>query len=257
METVKDSTFLLGLAADKTRQSAIGLTFACVLLALWIGLHITTSFFWPYPWSGESLWSVPFAVAAMTWLYVAIFIVAHDCMHGTMAPRWPWLNPWIGRICLFCYSAFDFETMREAHRRHHMSPGTPNDPDYFSGAPQSFWRWYFKFLLQYFGIRQILIIASIAWIYIAFGAHYQNLLMFWFLPSILSSIQLFMFGTYLPHREEEAAFSDRHRARSTDYPWLISLITCLHFCYHHDHHSVPGVPRWRLPELKAKRRTIT
>ena len=83
------------------------------------------------------------------------------------------------------------------------------------------------------------------------GAPTANTLLFWAVPSILSSLQLFAFGTYLPHRHEEEAFRDRHNARSNDYPRWLSLLTCFHFGYHHEHHAKPGTPWWRLPSIRG------
>ena len=70
---------------------------------------------------------------------------------------------------------------------------------------------------------------------------------------MLSSLQLFAFGTWLPHRRGEQPFADRHRARSSGFGWLASLLTCFHFGYHHEHHLWPGVPWWRLPRVRTRR----
>ncbi len=249
-----DTLLTQGMAQDRMRQSVIGLALAILLIGSWLALHITTIFFWPFPWSEETRWLLPFAVLGLTWLYVAIFIVAHDCMHGTVTPSWPWLNPWIGRLCLFLYAAFSFDRMREAHRQHHQNPATEHDPDFDAREDDSFWFWYLKFFAEYFGFREFMIVFAVTGLYMAAGAPYQALLMFWMLPSMLSSLQLFVFGTYLPHRRLEEPYTDRHRTRSNDYPWIVSLLTCLHFGYHHEHHSTPGVPWWRLPQLHAQRR---
>ena len=77
---------------------------------------------------------------------------------------------------------------------------------------------------------------------------------FWSVPSILASIQLFVFGTWLPHREEGPAFTDRHRARSSAMSVPVSLLTCFHFGgFHHEHHLHPSVPWWALPGTRATR----
>jgi beta-carotene ketolase (CrtW type) len=89
------------------------------------------------------------------------------------------------------------------------------------------------------------------------GAPYPNLLLFWALPAILSSLQLFLFGTYLPHRKEEQDFADRHRARSNDFSWIASLLSCFHFGYHHEHHLAPHLPWWRLPAERARLQAIS
>jgi beta-carotene ketolase (CrtW type) len=67
-------------------------------------------------------------------------------------------------------------------------------------------------------------------------------------PALLSTLQLFVFGTWLPHRPHaDAPFADRHRARSQRWPTWLSLLTCYHFGYHWEHHAHPHVPWWRLP----------
>ena len=71
-------------------------------------------------------------------------------------------------------------------------------------------------------------------------------LLFWTLPLLLSSLQLFFFGTVLPHRHG-AAEGLPHRPHSLHWsPWL-SLFACYHFGYHREHHDAPTVPWFRLP----------
>lgn len=247
-----DTVLPTALADDRRFQGRIGFTLALAFMAAWLALHVAVIFF--YPWETLGYWPVPLIVAALCWLYVAMFIVAHDCMHGTVVPGRPLVNVWIGRICLFLYAGLSFETMRAAHRLHHQHAGTEDDPDFDRREPQGFWSWYLKFFAEYFGFREFAIMFAALAAYMGLGAPYENLLWFWGLPSMLSSLQLFIFGTYLPHSRGHAPFADRHRTRSNDYPWLLSLLTCLHFGYHHEHHSNPGVPWWRLPRLRHERK---
>jgi beta-carotene ketolase (CrtW type) len=81
-----------------------------------------------------------------------------------------------------------------------------------------------------------------------------RLLLFWTLPLLLSSLQLFLFGTYLPHRRAPGRSSDRHRAVSLVWPELLSFLACYHFGYHWEHHCHPHLPWFRLP---AARRLMT
>ncbi len=55
--------------------------------------------------------------------------------------------------------------------------------------------------------------------------------LFWGLPAIGSSLQLFVFGFSGPHRHEadQPGFADKHNARSLPYGWIASLFTCFHF----------------------------
>jgi beta-carotene ketolase (CrtW type) len=231
----------------KARQTAVGLTLAAAIAAAFVTLHITAVF--NFELHNENLWKAPLLVLVLCWLDVGLFIVAHDCMHGSLAPGRPKVNRWVGRVALALYAGFSFDRLLPKHFAHHKAPGTGDDPDYHEPHPRSFARWYFAFFRQYFGVRELLVLTALVTVYVwVLGASYPNLLLFWALPAILSSLQLFLFGTFLPHRLDEEEFADRHRARSNGYGWLASLLTCFHFGYHHEHHRAPHVPWWKLPE---------
>lgn len=107
---------------------------------------------------------------------------------------------------------------------------------------------------QYFGVREAVLMLLRIGFYMLLGANVANILLFFALPGLLSSLQLFYFGTFLPHRHDAAAqpFPDRHNARSNGYGYAISLLSCFHFGYHHEHHVHPQVPWWRLPRYRTK-----
>jgi beta-carotene ketolase (CrtW type) len=238
------------------RQTAIGLALAAAIAGGWALLHVYGIFF--HSLSGSGLAAAPLLVAAICWLNVGLFIVAHDCMHGSLSPRRPELNRWVGRLMLALYAGFSFDRLLPKHFQHHKRPGTAHDPDFSEAHPSAFWPWYFAFLRQYFGLRELAVLTALVAAYVLLlGAPYPNLLLFWALPAILSSLQLFLFGTYLPHKADERPFADRHRARSNDYSWGVSLISCFHFGYHHEHHLAPQVPWWRLPAEKARLRGLS
>ncbi|HYI40277.1 MAG TPA: fatty acid desaturase [Allosphingosinicella sp.] len=239
------------LNPSPARQTAIGLTLAAAIAAAWAALHILSIFFLPLDGPGLAL--APVLVLTLCWLNVGLFIVAHDAMHGSLAPGRPIVNLWAGRLALALYAGFSFDRLRPKHFEHHKSPGTPADPDFSADHPTAFWPWYLAFFRQYFGLRELAVLTALVGIYtFLLGAPYPNLLLFWALPAILSSLQLFAFGTFLPHRSAEAPFGDRHRARSSDYSWLASLLTCFHFGYHHEHHLSPATPWWRLPAERLR-----
>jgi beta-carotene ketolase (CrtW type) len=79
-----------------------------------------------------------------------------------------------------------------------------------------------------------------------------NLIYFWVVPALLSTVQLFYFGTYLPHRELTEPYKDQHRARSNNYSNIFSLLTCYHFGYHWEHHEYPHIAWWRLPLMRKQ-----
>ncbi|MEM1370785.1 MAG: fatty acid desaturase [Pseudomonadota bacterium] len=246
----------MAIAEDRKRnayrQGVIGLSLAAAVITAWIVAHISFVFFFEVG-SLTSWLLVPFAVALQCWLYVGLFIVAHDCMHGSLFPYKPWINRNVGRFCLFVYAGFSFDNLQRKHHLHHAHAGTEHDPDYDERPPHSFFIWYLKFFAEYFSGREFFIIAAQTALYLfVLGAAFENILLFWALPAALSSMQLFTFGTYLPHRPESAPFSDKHNARSNDLPEWLSLLTCFHFGYHHEHHDRPALPWWQLPKAKRE-----
>ena len=236
---------------DPARQSRIGLALASAIIAAWAALHIGLVF-----WFQVGQQTLPFVlpfVVFQTWLYVGLFIIAHDCMHGSLVPFKPAANRLIGRICLLLYAGFSFGQLNRAHHRHHRHSGTADDPDFDVRPPHGFWPWFFKFFFEYFSVVQVaLISAGCAFEMFVLGASPINIIVFWAIPGLLSAVQLFTFGTYLPHRPEVAPFRDRHNARTNDFPIWMSLITCFHFGFHHEHHLYPTVPWWRLPAIRAR-----
>jgi beta-carotene ketolase (CrtW type) len=105
--------------------------------------------------------------------------------------------------------------------------------------------------MTYFSWREFATLTLWGALYCALGAGPFNIMLFWALPALLSALQLFLFGTWLPHRHGSTPFSDSHRCRSSGYGWLLSLLTCFHFGYHEEHHRYPSLPWWRLPGARA------
>lgn len=227
-------------------QTAIGLSLAAAIALAWAALHVWSVFFLPL--RGRGVLAAPVLIALLCWLNVGLFIVAHDAMHGSLAPGRPAVNRWTGRAALALYAGFSFDRLLAKHHAHHRHSGTSADPDYSSRHSRRFWPWYAAFFRQYFGLRELLVLTALVGAYVfVLRAAWANLLLFWALPAILSSLQLFLFGTFLPHRDGDSPFADAHRARTSGYGRLASLLTCFHFGYHHEHHRAPHLPWWRLP----------
>ena len=169
-------------------------------------------------------------------------------MHGTITPSFPRLNRAFGATALALYALLPYSRLLANHHKHHDHPATFQDPDYHrEGRPSIVW-WYVDFARHYVSWIQIVGMAVIFNILEhGLGIPVQNLLVFWVAPALLSTLQLFYFGTYLPHREPHD-HADPHHARSNDWPAWLSLLTCFHFGgFHHEHHEVPACPWWRLP----------
>jgi beta-carotene ketolase (CrtW type) len=232
------------------RQSWIGMGLGLAILAAWTALHVYGVFFMDL---AQPLLALLLLVA-LTWLSVGVYIVAHDAMHGSLCPANRAAGNLIGALAVWLYAGFSFRRLTPKHHAHHRSPGSASDPDFAPTAPDRAGKWYGQFMKAYFGPREMLIMMLRVGIYLLLGAPLENILLFFAVPGLVSSFQLFYFGTFLPHRHLReggaAGFADRHRTRSNDYGYLMSLLTCFHFGYHHEHHLHPAEPWWRLPAVR-------
>ena len=188
-----------------------------------------------------------------TFLYTGSFITAHDAMHGTVLFGNRRINMWVGTIAVWLYALFSYKKLRQKHFMHHRSPASVDDPDYHDGHHKGFFFWYIHFMKNYITIWQLVGMAIIFNVLkYALDITTLNLILFWVTPAILSTLQLFYFGTYLPHQEPETGYDNHHRARSNDYKVLWSFVTCYHFGFHWEHHEFPNTPWWRLPARRKK-----
>lgn len=198
-----------------------------------------------------NIYSHIFLIPWLTFLYTGLFVTGHDAMHESVAPLQPRLNQALGRLALFLYGLISYKKLHRAHSLHHQYPASCQDPDFHNGYDTHPLWWYCRFMARYWTIRQTLGLCLIYnGLHRVAGVPEADLLTFWAVPSLLSSAQLFYFGTYLVHRKLPDTYSTPLCSNSHYWPWLISLITCYHFGYHREHHALPDVPWWRLPAVK-------
>ncbi|MBE9191449.1 fatty acid desaturase [Gloeocapsopsis crepidinum LEGE 06123] len=187
-------------------------------------------------------------ILVQTFLYTGLFITAHDAMHGVVFPKNMKINNFVGGLAVGLYALFSYKKLLKTHWQHHQNPATELDPDFHNGKQTSFLGWYFQFMKKYWSWWRLLGLISIFYL-ASYVVHLpeRNLTLFWILPSILSSVQLFYFGTFLPHKEPIGGYKNIHNAQSNPLPIFWSFITCYHFGYHQEHHEYPNVPWWMLP----------
>ena len=235
------------------RQSCIGLAAAAGIVIAWLAIHFGAIFLWR--WTPATIVAAAPVVVVQAWLSMGLFIVAHDCMHGSLAPGRPRLNVGIGTLCLGIYAGLSYGRVRPKHFEHHREPGSAADPDFNPDDPRAFAPWLLRFFRGYYTHAQILRITVVACVYMLLGASLVNIVVFWAAPALLALVQLFLFGTYLPHRDQGEPFADAHRARSNGFSPAASLISCFHFgACHHEHHLSPSTPWWALPALRSRAR---
>ncbi len=235
-------------AASRPADSAIGAVAAAAIVFAWALIHVGGIFFFHL-----SAANSPLAVALVlveTWLSTGLFITAHDCMHGSFAPGQPRVNRAVGRVMLMLYAGIDYDRMVPNHFAHHRHVGTARDPDFDTANPTRSAPWLVRFFSRYYTHWQIVRIVTVLAAYQLLGASILNIVVFYAVPALLALVQLFYFGTFLPHRHGDA-FVDRHNARSLGGGRLVSVLTCFNFGgYHHEHHLFPHVPWWRLPATR-------
>jgi beta-carotene ketolase (CrtW type) len=178
-------------------------------------------------------------------LYTGLFITAHDAMHGIVSSN-SRLNHFTGWVAAILFSFNFYWRIFSRHHEHHRFVATEKDPDYHPSG--RFLIWYLSFLRQYITIWQLLLMA-VTFNVLRLVVPVENLIAFWMLPAILSTVQLFYFGTYRPHRGE---VENKHHSHSQSPNHLWAFLSCYFFGYHYEHHDSPGTPWWRLWKVKMQ-----
>ncbi len=221
-----------------------GIFIALTLVLLWA----TSSFFWlqsglqpsdPLTWLG---------ILLQMHLFTGLFITAHDAMHHTVSAN-RWWNHGLGRLCATLFMFNGYGNLYKKHHEHHRFVATDHDPDYHPSG--RFFVWYFSFLKQYISVRQIIFIALLFNGLKLFFTE-TSLVLFWIVPSLLSTFQLFYFGTYVPHKGKHDDHTDAYKSRSQKKNHLWAFLSCYFFGYHFEHHRYPATPWWQLHKRKEE-----
>jgi beta-carotene ketolase (CrtW type) len=216
---------------------------AGILVALLvIGCWVTSAMLlmqWQVNWRNPLLYL--FMLLQMH-LYTGLFITAHDAMHGTVSANSK-MNMLVGCITTFFYAAFWYPNLYTKHHKHHSHVHSDEDPDYHHG---NFIAWYFTFIRNYLSIWQVVFMAVLFNI-LKIWIPQPNLILFWVVPSLLSTLQLFYFGTYQPHKGEH---KNQYHSRTQRKNHVFAFLSCYFFGYHYEHHASPGTPWWRLWKMK-------
>lgn len=228
-----------------------GILIATIITSSWA---ISTTYLLATNITRFPVWVIPIAMLWQMFLYTGLFITAHDAMHNVVFPQNTKVNAFVGHLVVFLYGLFSYKKLLQKHWQHHRHPASEADPDFHNGTHSNPIAWYFHFMTQYWDWRQL--IGFTLLYHFARGVLHvseTNLMLFWIVPSILSSVQLFYFGTFLTHQEPETGYTNSHRAQTNPLPVFWSFITCYHFGYHEEHHEYPQAPWWQLPAIHKLR----
>lgn len=208
-------------------SSAAGVAVAAALLAAW---SATFALAVCRPLCFDAIGVCLFVALVM--LYTGLFITAHDAMHCNVAPSLPAINNAIGQLCLWLYAGFDFKFMRAKHRAHHLHSGIRGrDPDFHAGNANAL-LWFLNFMRQYFNAWQALRLFAFVRVLLAVGVPYDNLVVYMAGAGLVSAVQLFYFGTYLPHKGDGKRSSVPEGRSSAASSRLGSWLRCYHFDCH-------------------------
>lgn len=223
-----------------------GVFIAFSIILLWFGsMYFCLAIF-------ELNWKNPISYLlflVQTHLYTGLFITAHDSMHGGVSKN-KTLNESVGRVCTTLFAFNFYGNLFKKHHLHHRFVATDGDPDFHKS--DNFWIWYLSFAKQYINIWQILLMAITFNVLKLFFPE-SNIIFYWALPSVVSTFQLFYFGTYLPHRGEH---DNSHFSKSQKKNHVLAFLSCYFFGYHYEHHISPNTPWWKLPQVKEQMDTV-
>lgn len=218
-----------------------GVAVALAIMVGWLGLLGWLLAGWQLAWTSVWTWLL---VLPMTHLYTGLFITAHDAMHGTLAPGRPRLNRALGTVAALLFAFNWYPRLLPRHHAHHRHVATAEDPDFHDGRHPGFVPWLVRFALNYVTGWQILAMA-VTYNLLKLVFPMENLILYWMVPAVLATVQLFYFGTWRPHMGEHQP-DNRHFARSQPRNHVWAFLTCYFFGYHYEHHDQPWVPWWRL-----------
>ena len=191
-------------------------------------------------------------VPCITFLYTGLFITGHDAMHGNITSN-RFINDAIGHVCTNLYAGLDFGKMRQKHMLHHAQTGiVQEDPDFHKGDP-AFHKWFLSFMAEYTDLRQAVKLTMFIEALRNSGAPDGNIYVYIAACGILSALQLFYFGTYIPHKppqNHDEEVMNWEKSKSSSKGKLESFLTCYHFDCHYEHHAFPHIPWFDLWDLK-------
>ncbi|MEB3225629.1 MAG: fatty acid desaturase [Synechococcus sp.] len=232
----------------KQRNERLGLLWAITIFSGWLGSGLY--------YLGQPLTFLPWVAIVVgiyirTFFHTGLFILAHDAMHGNLWPSLPRWNHRLGRWSVWLYACLSYGNSIRNHFKHHRYPGQPGDPDFHDGQHPNPLRWYWHFMGKYLSWGQfwgfVAIFGVIALPLNLLGwVAYGNFFLFYLLPIFFSSLQLFFFGTYLPHRRSNPLPVWTPKPSLLLAAW--SFLSCYHFgVFHGEHHRQPHKPWFQLP----------
>jgi beta-carotene ketolase (CrtW type) len=222
----------------------MGIIISSLIIVSW-GTHLYYClWFFPLDFTNPLLY---FHIFLQAYLYTGLFITGHEAMHGNITKS-KTVNDNFGRLSSFLFAGLSYNKLLANHYKHHNNPGETDDPDFYKDS-QKFIVWWAVFLFRYTTILQLITMAVIFNV-LKIWFNEASIFIFWVIPAFLGTMQLFYFGTYLPHKYPHVHSMKPHNARTQNKNHLWGMLSCYFFGYHFEHHDSPGTPWWKLYKLK-------
>ena len=220
----------------------MGLIISSAIVLLWL-VHLIYTLLYINTYA---VYSVVMHMFIQTYLFTGLFITGHDAMHYSITKNEK-LNKFFGYLTAFLFAGMSFKKLSKNHQLHHRYPATDKDPDFSKN--QNFFVWISTFLFKYITVSQIIIMAVVFNVFKLFSNE-LNIFLFWLIPAILSTMQLFYFGTYRPHKLPHNTDMLPHNARTQNKNHLWAMLSCYFFGYHYEHHQDSSISWWQLYKTK-------
>ena len=210
-------------------------------------------------------------------LLIFLFTLEHEATHQTPFAS-AGLNEWIGRVCGVIL-LLPFTWFRYFHLAHHRHTHDPKrDPELLAGAVPDNWRAYlihvsgvpywWAMLLQFArllfggGLADYIpaaarrrVVAEARWMALVYGALASTFLVspvlvwVWIVPVLLGQpvLRLYLMAEHgrCPH------VADMFENTRTTFTTRMVRWLAWNMPYHSEHHAMPAVPYYKLPELHA------
>jgi len=224
----------------------VGIIISLIILSIWTGHLLYCIIFVKLELFNPFLY---LHIIFQSYLFTGLFITSHDAMHGTINSK-RIINNAIGKLSSFLFAGLSFSKLKNNHQLHHQNPCSGTDPDY-SMKYENILYWFILFIMRYVTVIQIIIIGIIFNLLSLINGE-SPVWLFFVLPSLLSTFQLFFFGTYIPHRKPHTPDMLPFKARTLRKNHFVAMTTCYFFGYHYEHHKQPQIPWWQLYKTKIK-----
>ena len=178
-------------------------------------------------------------------LYTGLFITAHESWHGNISTH-KTLNKFIGVLACALFAYNSYNKIQTGHHKHHSHPTSDHDPEF--SKTRKFFPWLFSFIFHYLTIWQFVFMAITTTVMLEFF-NTGNIILYYLAPTFIATIQLFYFGTYLPHRGE---YENKHQSGTQKKNHVWAFLSCYFFGYHYEHHYSPRTPWYQLYKLKEQ-----